>query len=263
MKILTKIPYTYPHSSLSPNELDLSLHLQHPPNRKITISHSPLKPRASLPSICAFYRILNIAGILVPARLLTHTFFHITLRTRWLRGDNVAGDVISTSLLGANGKRKILFQRYEYLSPESTSGLFARSLFWWLNPLFRLGFEGVVKDEDLFEADRELLLNACEDRFREYWGNRRKSNSYGGFLEIDNRCKGEKYPQNQTLMWAMLRAMLEPLTASILLRLQPFLVNKIVSLVSNPHSEFSNDGWGLIAASGIIYIDLALTASAS
>ncbi|TEY60568.1 hypothetical protein BOTCAL_0180g00030 [Botryotinia calthae] len=72
-------------------------------------------------------------------------------------------------------------------------------------------------------------------------------------------------------MWVMLRAMLGPLAASIPPRLaltffrfmQPFLINKIVSLVSNPNSESSNNGWGLIAASGLIYLGLALTASAS
>ncbi|KAF5879184.1 putative abc multidrug protein [Botrytis fragariae] len=243
----------------------------------ITISHSPLKTRASLPA--ALLALIATLGLCIlsyfehsrnvrPSSIINaYLFFTLPfdaaqLRTRWLRGDNVAGNAISTSILGvkllllileAKGKRKILFQRYGYLSTESTSGLFARSLFWWLNPLFRLGFGGVVRDEDLFVADGELLSDACEDRLRKYWEKR------------------TKYPQNHTLMWVMLRAMLGPLTASILPRLaltffrfmQPFLINKIVSLVSNTNSESSNNGWGLIAASGLIYIGLALTTSAS
>ncbi|KAM0140940.1 hypothetical protein ACHAO1_002066 [Botrytis cinerea] len=80
-----------------------------------------------------------------------------------------------------------------------------------------------------------------------------------------------KYPQKHTLMWVMLRAMLGPLATSIPPRLaltffrfmQPFLINRIVSLVSNPDSESSNNGWGLTAASGLIYLGLALTVSAS
>ncbi|KAF7868875.1 uncharacterized protein EAF02_009611 [Botrytis sinoallii] len=249
----------------------------------IAISHSSFKTRASLPAallaliaslglcILSYFehsRNIRPSSIINAYLFLTLPFDAAKLRTRWLRGDNVAGNAISTSILGvkllllileAKGKRKILFQRYEYLSPESTSGLFARSLFWWLNPLFRLGFEGVVRDEDLFVADGELLSDACEDRLRKYWRKRLKSTS------------STKYPQNHTLMWVMLRAMLGPLTASIPPRLaltffrfmQPFLINKIVSLVSNPDSETSSNGWGLIAASGLIYIGLALTASAS
>ncbi|TGO57755.1 hypothetical protein BCON_0062g00250 [Botryotinia convoluta] len=243
----------------------------------ITISHFPLKTRASLPA--ALLALIAILGLCIlsyfehsrnirPSSIINaYLFFTLSfdaaqLRTRWLRGNNVAGNAIATSILGvkllllileAKGKRKILFQRYGYLSPESTSGLFARSLFWWSNPLFRLGFGGVVRDEDLFVADGELLSDSCEDRLRKYWGKR------------------TKYPQNHTLMWVMLRAMLGPLTASILPRLaltffrfmQPFLINKIVSLVSNPDSESSDNGWGLITASGLIYIGLALTASLS
>ena len=72
----------------------------------------------------------------------------------------------------ATEKTGILFAPYAERSPEATSGLFARGLFWWLNPLFRLGFRGVVNDGDLFTADRELLSNACEVRFKRYWVNR-------------------------------------------------------------------------------------------
>ncbi|THV43871.1 hypothetical protein BGAL_0843g00010 [Botrytis galanthina] len=243
----------------------------------IAISHSPLKTRVSLPAaLLAFTATLGLcilscfehsrnvrpSSIINAYLFFTLPFDAAQLRTRWMRGDNVAGNAILTSILGvkflllileAKGKRRILFQRYDYLSPESTSGLFARSLFWWLIPLFKLGFEGVVRDEDLFAADGKLLSDACEDRLRKCWGKR------------------TNYPQNHTLMWVMLRAMLGPLTASIPSRLaltffrfmQPFLINKVVSLVRNPDSESSNNDWGLLAASGLIYIGLALTASAS
>ncbi|KAF7958001.1 hypothetical protein EAE96_003568 [Botrytis aclada] len=243
----------------------------------IAISHSPLITRASLPAallaliatlglcILSYFkhsRNIRPSSIINVYLFFTSPFDAAQLRTRWLRGDYVVGNAIATSILGVKlllliletkGKRKILFQRYGYHSPESTSGLFARRLFWWLNPLFRLGFGGVVRDEDLYVADGELLTDACGDRLRKHWGNR------------------TNYPQSHTLMWVMLRAMLGPLTESILPRLaliffrfmQPFLINKIVSLVSNPDSESSNNGWGLIVASGLIYIGLALTASSS
>ncbi|KAF7954900.1 uncharacterized protein EAE97_000159 [Botrytis byssoidea] len=219
----------------------------------IAIFHSPLKKCASLPAaLLAFTATLGLcilsyfehsrnirpSSIINAYLFFTLPFDAAQLRTRWLRGDDVAGNAISTSILGvkflhlileAKGKKKILFPRYDYLSPETTSGLFARSLFWWLIPLFRLGFEGVVRDEDLFVADEELLSDACEDRLRKYWGHRLKSTSSLTFFRF----------------------------------MQPFLINKIISLVSDPESKSPNIGWGLIAASGLIYIGLALTASAS
>lgn len=172
----------------------------------IAISHSPFKTRASLPAallaftatlgLCILSYFEHISNVRPSSIINAYLFFTLPLdaaqlRTRWMRGDNVAGNAILTSILGvkllllileAKGKRKILFQRYDYLSPESTSGLFARSLFWWLIPLFRLGFEGVVRDEDLFVADGKLLSDACEDRLRKCWGKRQKSTSCNCFV---------------------------------------------------------------------------------
>jgi ATP-binding cassette subfamily C (CFTR/MRP) protein 1 len=65
----------------------------------------------------------------------------------------------------------------------------------------------------------------------------------------------------------MLRAMLGPLAASVLPGLaltffqfmQPLLVRRITELVSEPDSESAtNRGWGLIAATGLVYIGMAV-----
>lgn len=66
------------------------------------------------------------------------------LRTKWLRGDNLAGNGVSSSILAlkllvliseATQKTRILIASYVDPSPEATSGLYSRGLFWWLNPL--------------------------------------------------------------------------------------------------------------------------------
>jgi ATP-binding cassette subfamily C (CFTR/MRP) protein 1 len=69
----------------------------------------------------------------------------------------------------------MLFAPYAVRSPEATSGLYSRGLFWWLNPLFWLGFRGVVNDADLFAADGDLLSESCEVRFTKVWANRASS----------------------------------------------------------------------------------------
>lgn len=113
--------------------------------------------------------------------LLTLPFDAAQLRTRWLRGDNLAGNRVASSILAvkllvliseATEKTRILFTPYIDRSPEATSGLYSRGLFWWLNPLFRLGFRNVVNENDLFAADGDLLSKSLEIRFSRHWANR-------------------------------------------------------------------------------------------
>lgn len=113
--------------------------------------------------------------------LLTVPFDAAQLRTRWLRGDNLAGNGVASSILAvklfvlvseATEKTRILFTPYADGSPENTSGLYSRGLFWWLNPLFRLGFRNVVNDDDLFAADGDLLSASLEIRFNKHWADR-------------------------------------------------------------------------------------------
>lgn len=113
--------------------------------------------------------------------LLTVPFDAAQLRTRWLRGDNVAGNGIASSILAvklfvliseATEKTRILFTPYADCSPENTSGLYSRGFFWWLNPLFRLGFRNVVNDDDLFAADGDLLSKSLQIRFNKLWADR-------------------------------------------------------------------------------------------
>lgn len=113
--------------------------------------------------------------------LLTLPLDAAHLRTRWLRGgDNITGNRIAVSILvlklvitisESREKQRILSAPYTYLSPESTSGLLSRGFFCWLNPLFQLGSRRIVKEDDLFAVDEDLLSSVCEMRFKRYWEN--------------------------------------------------------------------------------------------
>jgi hypothetical protein len=103
------------------------------------------------------------------------------LRTRWLLGGDLAGNGVASALLAvkllvliseATEKRSLLFTPYSDPSPEVTSGLYSRGVFWWLNPLFRLGFKNVVNEDDLFATDRDLLSKSLKARFSRHWTNR-------------------------------------------------------------------------------------------
>lgn len=132
-------------------------------------------------------KVVRPSSIISVYLLLTLPFDAAQLRTRWLRGDSLVGNGVSSSILAlkflvlifeATEKTRILLSPYTHLSPEATSGLFSRGILWWLHPLFRLGYKGIVNDDDLFAADGDLLSESCEARFTRRWNNRELSVTY-------------------------------------------------------------------------------------
>ena len=59
-------------------------------------------------------------------------------------------------------------------SPEETSGIFNRSLLWWLNELLWKGYNGVLKQKDLFPLNEELRTAKLRDRMIECWAESRR-----------------------------------------------------------------------------------------
>jgi len=126
-------------------------------------------------------RNIRPSSIINAYLLLTLPFDAAQVRTRWLRGENLAGNAVRSTIVAvklailvteAVEKRGLLFQPFKVPSPEATSGLYSRGLFWWLNPLFYLGFRSVVNDADLFAADEALLSMSLQNTFRKQWKNR-------------------------------------------------------------------------------------------
>lgn len=162
----------------------------------VEVSQSSLRTRATLAaallalaaalglwilSYVEHTRSIRPSSIINAYLLLTLFFDAAQLRTRWLRGDNLAGNGVVSSILAvkllvliceATEKRRLLVAPYVDPSPEATSGLYTRGLFWWLIPLFRLGFRSIVNEDDLFEADGTLLSKSLGIRFRRHWVNR-------------------------------------------------------------------------------------------
>jgi ATP-binding cassette subfamily C (CFTR/MRP) protein 1 len=126
-------------------------------------------------------RNIRPSSIINAYLLLTLPFDAAQLSTRWLRSGDLAENRIASGILAvkvmvliteAMEKRRLLSAPYNTLSPEATSGLLSRGFFWWLVPLFRLGFRNVVFEDDLFAADEDLLSHSLEKRFSRHWANR-------------------------------------------------------------------------------------------
>lgn len=114
--------------------------------------------------------------------LITLPLDAANVRTLWLRAGTAAiAGIASTSLaiklliivVEAVEKRKLLLPSYAHYSPESTSSLFARALFWWLNPLFFLGFKSILQEDDLLHIDKNLTANSLSKRFHSRWAKRK------------------------------------------------------------------------------------------
>jgi hypothetical protein len=120
--------------------------------------------------------------------LLCSLLFDIArVRTLWLRYTDTFNEIIALVttvalgvkvllvLLEAVEKRNILKTEFAGYPPEATAGFYNRSLFWWLNPLFRVGYSNVLSVRDLFVLDKELSSERLLALFEERWSKGKSS----------------------------------------------------------------------------------------
>jgi ATP-binding cassette, subfamily C (CFTR/MRP), member 1 len=112
---------------------------------------------------------------------LTLLFDIAQSRTLWLRQHDTYNRVIAIVftvavvlklgllLLEAVEKRRILRSKYRSYPPEATAGVFNKSFFWWINPLFRRGFSKTLTLDDLFLLDKHLLSERHEAKLENEW----------------------------------------------------------------------------------------------
>jgi hypothetical protein len=126
-------------------------------------------------------------SFLISFYLVVTTFFDIArVRTQWLLGENNTNDnnaiaaVSTTSLLvkclilvlEAVGKRSLLpSTESEKISIESTSGLFSRSSFWWLNSLLLQGSKNVLTTDVLPPIQEKLASDNLGKALQYAWDN--------------------------------------------------------------------------------------------
>lgn len=102
-------------------------------------------------------------------------------RTLWLRYEGTYNAIIAVVatvaaaaklllvVLEAVEKRSILKSEFSDYPSEATAGFYNRSFFWWLNPLFKIGFNHVLSVNDLFILDKELRSERLLALFEERW----------------------------------------------------------------------------------------------
>jgi ATP-binding cassette subfamily C (CFTR/MRP) protein 1 len=156
----------------------------------------------------------------------------------------------SLLLLEACGNQSSLLPSYRWAPPESLSNIYNRCLFWWLNTLFVRGFQKDLTLDTLFELDHKLNTARLALKSQESW---------------DNVDKSNKYALGRSLLSCLAWPILIPVIPRLFLigfsYSQPFLVTRLIDFLSDEKasSDGQNVGYGLIGATAIIYIGIAIS----
>ncbi|KAK4201212.1 putative ABC transporter [Triangularia verruculosa] len=165
-------------------------------------------------------------------------------------------------VIEALNKRKLLrpeYRGYGY-GPEAASGIYNRSFFWWLNPLFWRGFKkgrvlDVDKRGDLPELDKHLQANYNHRRLGTAWaatvagGTKKVKSPYALLLTAFG-----------VLKWIVFGTIPPRAALTALMFCQPFLINRTIRLSQEPITDGSTQiGYGLIGAYSFVYVGIAVT----
>ncbi|TVY85161.1 ABC transporter [Lachnellula suecica] len=202
-------------------------------------------------------------SLLLNCYLLFSLLFDIARsRTLWIRqSDNsIAGLFVATVavksilvVLEAIEKRKILCPTVKEAPPEAVAGIYNRSIFWWLNVLFRRGFRKTLTLNDLYKLDKHLGAEYLQQLLGSAWAKvKNKTRHSLFFLTI------------RTLKWPILSAVIPRLALTGFNYCQPFLLNRAIDLSQQPVTDIStNYGYGLIGAYFLVYVGMAITTGQS
>jgi ATP-binding cassette subfamily C (CFTR/MRP) protein 1 len=179
-------------------------------------------------------------------------------RTLWLRpGPTSLPGVFSVGMavkaislcLEAFTKKRFLFPPYRSTAPEMLVNLYDRTLLWWLNPMFLLGFKSEIAFEDLSPIDSGLSSKRLDSQFQTLWARYRSQ-------------------PGRALLWALIVHCRVSVMAFMIPRLflsafrlsQPLLISSITNTMAKRVSQDSTSaGHALIGATALVYCGLALS----
>lgn len=153
-------------------------------------------------------------------------------------------------------KRAMLLAALQSLGPESTAGVIGRSFFWWLNDMMVRGYRTSLSQMTLYDIDDDLRAEPLLRRARHYQERQRKN----------LRATGST-PSKYDLVFLVLRSTRSALLVGISPRVllisfrmsQPFLISRTILYIGGDQGSAQDDiGYGLIAATGVIYLGTAV-----
>ena len=192
-------------------------------------------------------------------------FDAVQTRTLFITGNDLAISVtlccsiaikMTVLFLEASEKRAYLRVPYNSYPPETIASTFNRTFLWWLNRIFLTGFRKVMTLDDLRSTTSELRSKEPAKRLRKSWS---------------SRCRDHSQvlpPSKWLLPLASFSCFRSEIISVIPARLfligfnyaQPFLFARAIKLLAGPVDQRTeNFGHGLIAATAIIYLGIAVS----
>ena len=140
--------------------------------------------------------------------------------------------------------------KWEKTQPEALGGAMNRSLFWWLNPTFWMGYRRLIYLDDLSNLQKKFDSASLLSRIDGHW-NRSDQTRKHGLCLVAMRT----FPI-QTLAGVPPRLALIGFKFS-----QPFLIKAIVEFIGSPNrSQFDDQvARGLLGATLLVYVGIAIT----
>ncbi|KAJ5435683.1 ABC transporter integral membrane type 1 [Penicillium cf. griseofulvum] len=196
---------------------------------------------------------------LLTVYLLLSILFDVTqIRTLWLTRrvaiaavqSAILGTKIAMLLLENREKTSYLKSPYKEYPPEATRGVIDLSFVWWLNRLFLTGYQKIIGSRDLFVLEPGLSSGNTGERLKRAW-------------EKHGRAENKL-----SLPWAFFCCFWWEFLAVAFPRLcmigfnfaQPFMITAVLVYIEDPITPESwNRGYGLIGATFLIYLGLALS----
>ncbi|KAM6480577.1 P-loop containing nucleoside triphosphate hydrolase protein [Trichoderma sp. SZMC 28011] len=201
-------------------------------------------------------------SILLESFLFSTLLFDIVqVRTIWLSQQRTLAIVFTVAVaiktvnfcLEATPKSQLKDNQERKYSPEITSGIFSIGVFSWLNSLLFRGYRGTIATDDLYPLDATLKARRLHD----------KLTSTRQLQDTTDQQILESIPL-KNLCWALLGPFLYPIPARLLLLAlklcQPFFIDGMLEFLGTPEElRDKNHGYGLIAASILIYAGIAIS----
>lgn len=158
--------------------------------------------------------------------------------------------------LEASEKRAYLRVPYNSYPPEAVASTFNRTFLWWLNRIFFTGFRKLMTLDDLRSTTSELRSKAPAKRLRKSW-------------RFQCRDRAQVSPPSRWMLplasFSCFRSEIISVVPARLFLIgfnyaQPFLFARAIELLAGPVDQRTEDfGYGLIAATAIIYIGIAVS----
>lgn len=215
-----------------------------------SLEHSRARRPSTLLNI---YILLSLIFDIVQARTawLSIASWHQTILAR-LFTSSIAVKVIVLCLEAIPKTKWIHWNAAEH-SPEESSSVFSLGVYYWLNRLFLRGYRDVLNIDDLFPLDEGMSSKRLYDKLAPK-------------LRIHQYRNEPKFGLCKDLCRALAGPFLAPIAPRIALIgfkfCQPFFINSILVYLQTPDSPDTDKlGYGLIAASILIYVGIAISSA--